>query len=80
MNKELDVRVIAPRNRHPLIFQTFDELAEGDSLEIINDHDPKPLIYQFMHERPGQFAWEYLEEGPEVWRVQIRKEAQSGQS
>ena len=77
MIKELDVQEIPPRKRHPLIFQTFDELAIGDTLEIINDHDPKPLIYQFMHERPQQFAWEYIEQGPEVWRIHIHKEAQN---
>lgn len=74
MIKELDVRTIPPRNRHELIFQTFDEMAVGDVLAIINDHDPKPLIYQFMHERPEQFIHEYIEAGPEVWRVEFHKE------
>lgn len=69
----IDVREIAPRERHPLIFQTFDELAAGDAFELVNDHDPKPLYYQFMAERPGQLDWDYLEEGPEVWRVRISK-------
>lgn len=69
----IDVREIAPRERHPLIFQTFDELAAGDAFELVNDHDPKPLCYQFMAERPGQLGWDYLEEGPEVWRVRISK-------
>lgn len=67
----IDVRQIPPRERHPKIFQTFDNLASGQSFMLINDHDPKPLYYQFMHERDGQFSWEYLEEGPETWRVQI---------
>lgn len=40
---------------------------------IVNDHDPKPLLYQFMMERPEQFSWEYLEEGPETWKVAINK-------
>ncbi|HLU37213.1 MAG TPA: DUF2249 domain-containing protein [Thermomicrobiales bacterium] len=71
----IDVREIAPRERHPLIFQTFDELAAGDAFELVNDHDPKPLYYQFMAERPGQLDWDYLEEGPEVWRVRISKTA-----
>ena len=34
--------------------------------------DPKPLFYQFSFERAGTFTWTYLEEGPEVWRVEIR--------
>lgn len=71
----IDVREIAPRERHPLIFQTFDDLAAGDAFELVNDHDPKPLYYQFMAERPGQLDWDYLEEGPEVWRVRISKTA-----
>ena len=69
----LDVRAIAPRERHPLIFGTFDALAPGESLELVNDHDPKPLYYQFKAESQAGFSWEYLEEGPEVWRVAIGK-------
>ena len=67
----VDVRQIAPRDRHPLIFQTFEGLKSGESFILVNDHDPKPLYYQFQAEREGQFAWEYLEQGPEVWRVRI---------
>jgi uncharacterized protein (DUF2249 family) len=71
--KELNVTTIIPRERHPLIFKTFDDLASGDSFVLINDHDPKPLYYQFLHEREGLFEWEYLEQGPAVWKVKISK-------
>lgn len=71
--QQLDVRTIVPRERHPLIFATFDDLGAGASFELINDHDPKPLYYQLQAERPGQLDWEYLEEGPEVWRVRVGK-------
>jgi len=69
----IDVRQIAPRDRHATIFSTFERLAPGAALEIVNDHDPKPLHYQFQAERPGTFAWTYLEDGPDVWRVAIQK-------
>lgn len=69
----IDVRTIAPRDRHPLIFSTFSGLAAGQSLELVNDHDPRPLYYQFNAQAPGQFAWEYLEHGPELWRVAITR-------
>lgn len=72
---ELDVRPIPPREKHPRIFSAFDRLPAGGRFILINDHDPKPLYYQFQAERPGQFGWDYLEEGPAVWRVEIRKEA-----
>ena len=71
----IDVRTIIPRERHPLIFQTFDNLDEGQAFMLVNDHEPKPLYYQFLHERENQFNWEYLEEGPETWRVRIGKRA-----
>jgi uncharacterized protein (DUF2249 family) len=67
----LDVRPLAARKRHPLIFQTFEALEPGEAFVLINDHDPKPLYYQFKAEREGRFSWDYLEQGPEVWRVRI---------
>ena len=70
---ELDVRHIPPPQRHPRIFEVFESLAPGEAFVLINDHDPKPLHYQFQFERAGQFTWEYLEEGPQVWRVRIGK-------
>jgi len=70
---ELDVRVIAPREKHPAIFSTFDRLRSGESMIIVNDHDPRPLRYQLAAERPDTFDWTYLAEGPEVWRVQIAR-------
>lgn len=71
--KTIDVRTITPRERHPLIFQTFGGLGAGESFELVNDHDPKPLYYQFAAEHSGRFTWDYLEEGPERWRVRIGK-------
>ncbi len=69
----LDVRNLIPRERHPLIFRTFDALAVGEAFVLVNDHDPKPLYYQFQAESTGQFSWKYLEQGPDVWRVEIGK-------
>ncbi|MEB2284704.1 MAG: hemerythrin [Polyangiaceae bacterium UTPRO1] len=71
----LDVRTIPPPQKHPTIFSTFQALSAGESFTLINDHDPKPLYYHFNAEMPGQFEWEYLEEGPQVWRVRIGKPA-----
>jgi regulator of cell morphogenesis and NO signaling len=69
----LNVTLLEPRQKHPTIFVRFDELVEGESLTIHNDHDPKPLYYQLLGERGNIFTWEYLEEGPEWWRVRISK-------
>ena len=69
----LDVRVIPPPQKHPTIFGRFDGLSPGGHFILVNDHDPKPLYYQFNVERPNAFEWEYLERGPTVWRVRIGK-------
>jgi len=69
----LDVRAVAPRDRHPAIFQTFRSLAVHASMELVNDHDPRPLYDQFQSEAPGAFSWDYLERGPHVWRVRITR-------
>jgi len=71
----LDVRVIPPREKHPTIFSTFASLAPGEAFVLVNDHDPRPLRYQFEFEHTGKFGWEYLEQGPAVWRVQISRTA-----
>jgi uncharacterized protein (DUF2249 family) len=73
---EVDVRELIPAQRHVVILETCTRLPVGEAIELINDHDPKPLYYQFEAEFPGQFGWSYLQSGPEVWRVQItRKQA-----
>jgi uncharacterized protein (DUF2249 family)/iron-sulfur cluster repair protein YtfE (RIC family) len=71
----LDVRNVVPRERHTLIFDSFAALKPDQAFVLINDHDPRPLYYQFEAERTGQFSWDYLEQGPEVWRVRIGRRA-----
>ena len=69
----VDVRSIAPRERHPLIFGSFDQLAAGEALLLVNDHDPKPLFYQFQAESKGEFTWDYLESGLTLCPLKIGK-------
>lgn len=69
----IDVRSVPPPQRHPLIFGSFDALAPGEHFEILNDHDPLPLYYQFERVRSGQFDWLYLQQGPVVWQVRISR-------
>jgi uncharacterized protein (DUF2249 family) len=70
-DRRLDVREEPPIRRHALIFETFEALEPGGGFELVNDHDPKPLYYQFAAEHAGAFTWDYLEQGPDVWRVRI---------
>lgn len=78
MTTQLDVRAEIPARRHELIFSTYDALGPGESFELVNDHDPKPLYHQFAAEHAGEVEWTPVEEGPEVWRVRIGKVATAG--
>jgi uncharacterized protein (DUF2249 family) len=73
----VDVRSLVPAQRHAKIFQLVDALYPGTSFVLVNDHDPKPLYYQLEAEYPGQYSWTYVEQGPEVWRVRIGKNAKA---
>ncbi len=69
----LDIRPVAPPEKHPTIFRRLDALAPGDALLLVNDHDPRPLRYQLDIERPGRFEWDYLAAGPVEWKVRITR-------
>ena len=69
----LDVTLYEPRQKHPTIFKKFDALNGGESFVLHNDHDPKPLYYQLLGERGDIFTWEYLEQGPQWWKIRITK-------
>lgn len=71
----LDVRPMPPRERHETIFDRLDALGTGDTLRLVNDHDPAPLRYQLDATRPAQFRWEYVEQGPEDWAIDITSTA-----
>jgi uncharacterized protein (DUF2249 family) len=74
---ELDVRREMHIRRHQLIFEAYGKLEPGAGFVLVNDHDPKPLQYQFEAEHAGDYSWDYLEQGPEVWRVRIGRVAES---
>lgn len=73
----VDVRSLAPAQRHAKIFELVNELTPGGRFILVNDHDPKPLYYQLEAEYPRQFSWTYVERGPDVWRVEIGKLAKA---
>lgn len=72
---DLEVRHLAPAERHRIILEEWSQLPQGSGYVLVNDHDPKPLYYQFAAEHAGEFTWDPIEGGPEVWRVRIGKVA-----
>jgi uncharacterized protein (DUF2249 family) len=60
-----------PHLKHKTIFETFNSLKPGEVMLLINDHDPVPLQFQFKAMHPDKFTWEYVEQGPQWFRVEI---------
>ena len=67
----IDVRLIAPQERHAIVFSTFRALPAGESFDLLSDHEPRPLHGQFLQQWSGQFSWDVLEAGPAQWRIRI---------
>ena len=69
----IDVRAMPPSRRHPTIFGVLVGLSPGGAMQVISDHDPRPLANQIESRWPDQFGWQYLAQGPDVWKVQITR-------
>ncbi|HEU5050063.1 MAG TPA: DUF2249 domain-containing protein [Gemmatimonadales bacterium] len=72
----LDVRSVEPRDRFDRIMGAYEALGAEQTLELTVDHDPKCMYYTLRATRGDDaFDFDYLENGPETWRVQVRKAA-----
>ena len=70
----LDVRPVAPKDRYERIMAAYEELAVGAAMQLVVDHDPKCMYYTLKATRGDTaFQFDYLEDGPETWRVLVRK-------
>jgi uncharacterized protein (DUF2249 family)/quercetin dioxygenase-like cupin family protein len=70
---ELDVRPLPWPGKHPAIFRAYEALGVGESLVLVNDHDPRHLRDEFEVEHPGGYTWEYLARERGAYRIRITK-------
>jgi uncharacterized protein (DUF2249 family) len=72
LERVINVRDIDARYRHGIICQLFDHLGPESSLQLVVDHDPRPLRYQLEAMHGSRCNWSYLEQGPDIWRVRLK--------
>jgi uncharacterized protein (DUF2249 family) len=68
---ELDARPIPHAIRHATIFGALDAVGPGHGLVLIASHDPLPLLAQIQQRSPDVFQVDYLDQGPQIWRLRF---------
>lgn len=68
---ELDARAIPHKLRHAAVHGVVDSLGPGRSFVLVAPHDPLPLLGQVRDRHGDDIAVEYLEQGPEAWRLKL---------
>lgn len=68
---ELDVRTVPHAIRHATVFGALDSVRSGDGMVLVAPHDPLPLLAQIAQRYSDGFSVEYLERGPEAWRLEF---------
>jgi uncharacterized protein (DUF2249 family) len=68
---EFDARAVPHAIRHATIFGALDSVGAGSGLVLVAPHDPLPLLMQLEQRSPGLFSIDYLECGPEAWRIRF---------
>jgi len=68
---EFDARSVPHALRHATIFGALDSVGAGGGMVLVAPHDPLPLLAQLQQRSPGLFSVDYLERGPEAWRIRF---------
>ena len=72
---ELDARAVPHSIRHATIFGALDAVGRGEGMILVAPHDPLPLLQQVDERFSGAFEVEYLQRGPEDWRLLFARSA-----
>ena len=75
----LDVCPVEPKHRFETIMSAYRALGVGEAMELVVDHDPTCMYFTLKAEYgDAYFSFQYLEEGPETWRVLVGKRGEPG--
>jgi DUF438 domain-containing protein len=74
--KTIDPRGLEHHEREALIFPSLEDLTLYDTLEIIMEFNPLPLVY--LLETSSEFEVSRRKEGPEEWILTVKRIATAG--
>lgn len=73
-----DVRRIPKSERHDTIHHRYGMIPDGETMEIVAPHEPRPLHREFRERYGDAFDWEVVETGTDRCRVRIAKTGRNG--
>ena len=59
--------------RHGAIIGGLTSMKTGQKLVLVVSHDPLPLLTQLNRVAPDSFSLDYLERGPETFRLEFTR-------
>jgi len=73
LDARLDVRSLPHRERHARVLAALAALPPDGALVLVAPHAPRPLLAEIDARYPGQFATQWLQEGPDVWQIRLHR-------
>lgn len=71
----LDARTIPHAIRHGAVLGAWTAVRPGEAMVLVAPHDPVPLLAKMSHRDPEAIDVQYLERGPQAWRVRVARKA-----
>jgi uncharacterized protein (DUF2249 family)/hemerythrin-like domain-containing protein len=72
---EVDLDALPRAFAHRAVLERFSRLRLGERLLVRSSRELDGLWSLLSCGRPGEYAWNYLEEGPNRWRAEVARRA-----
>jgi uncharacterized protein (DUF2249 family) len=72
---EIDLDVLPSEFAHRAVMERFSRLRPGERLLVRSSCELDSLWNALACQRPGEYGWTHLEEGPQRWRAEVTRRA-----
>ncbi|MEH1017324.1 DUF2249 domain-containing protein [Micromonospora sp. CPCC 206060] len=73
IDPRLDVRELPHGERHARVLAALDALRADAAMVLVAPHAPRPLLAEIDARYAGQVTAEWLQNGPDVWQIRLRR-------
>ena len=78
MSRELDADALGPAELPGQVLLEFGSLAAGESVFVSAGRPLRDVLAALQEQRDGEFEWTVLQDGPDRFRVEVRRRSRSG--